>query len=55
MSEVQDSLPDSLKGTRLTTELFNQLKKFYILEKGKYSGSQAIKGINLVSKIKGLD
>ena len=55
MSEVQDSLPDSLKGTRLTTELFNQLKKFYISEKGKYSGSQAIKGINLVSKIKGLD
>lgn len=55
MTEVQDSLPDSLKGARLTTELFNQLKRFYISEKGKYSGSQAIKNVNLVSKIKGLD
>lgn len=55
MTEVQDSLPDSLKGVRLTTELFNKLKQFYIREKGKYSGSQAIKNINLVSKIKGLD
>lgn len=55
MTEVQDSLPDSLKGVRLTTELFNKLKQFYIREKGKYSGSQAIKNVNLVSKIKGLD
>lgn len=55
MTEVQDSLPDSLKGVRLITELFNQLKRFYISEKGKYSGSQAIKNVNLVSKIKGLD
>lgn len=55
MTEIQDSLPESLKGTRLATELFNQLKRFYISEKGKYTGSQAIKNVNLVSKIKGLD
>lgn len=55
INDVKGQLPDSLNSTGLLTELFTRLKHNYMVEKGKYSGSQAIKNINLTAKIKGLD
>lgn len=55
INEVRSQLPESLNSTGLLTELFNNLKHNYMVEKGKYSGSQAIKNVNLTAKIKGLD
>lgn len=55
INDVKEQLPESLSNTGLLTELFNRLKHTYMVEKGKYTGSQAMKNINLTTKIKGLD
>lgn len=55
LAKFQKNLPDSLNSTDLLIKLHNKLKHIFIAEKGRYPNSELIKGLNLSSKLKGID
>lgn len=48
-------IPERLKNDQLLATLHQQLKQRWISEKGKYTSSLAYRGLNIKSKLKGLD
>lgn len=52
ISKFYDSVPESLKNTRILIELHDQLRRTFYREKKKYVDCTAISGINLKGKLK---